>query len=486
MRTIFKKISLHFYIFLLIVLAGVGACFFIAQTIIGYYHRDFLTGIRSDLESYSTRLANHMQITGYLSTTNAEIDEELETVAEVYEGRIVITDKHLHVVFDSYGKEVGKILVSKNAIKVLNGNVIMYSDKEKEQATILLPIIPTGSESVEGNMIVIFSIKDELQKAEQLEMRAFAYSLFFLVLLVLVAFVLSRMLTAPLKQVAKNLRHISDGYMEETSQVESYREVAVISEATNNMLAKINKLEASRQEFVSNVSHELKTPMTSMKVLADAMLSSGESLPEMYREFLGDINEEIDRENAIISDLLALVRLDKSSDKLQWKPCRINEMLGVVLKRVRPMAERENIEVVFESYREVMADVDEAKMIMALTNVIENAVKYNREFGYVHVTLNADLHYCYITVEDSGAGIPEQEIPHIFDRFYRVDKDRARESGGTGLGLAITKEVIAAHKGQIRVYSREDEGTTFSIRIPLINTAYRKDKESTEETEGTV
>lgn len=145
----------------------------------------------------------------------------------------------------------------------------------------------------------------------------------------------------------------------------------------------------------------------------------------------------------------------------------INELMEIILKRIKPIAKNRNIELVFESFRPVLAEVDEVKLSLAVSNLIENAVKYNVEDGNVRVSLNADHKYFYISVSDSGIGIPEAAQPFVFDRFYRVDKARSRESGGTGLGLAITKSVVLRHKGTIKVYSRENEGTTFTVRIPL-------------------
>ena len=137
------------------------------------------------------------------------------------------------------------------------------------------------------------------------------------------------------------------------------------------------------------------------------------------------------------------------------------------MKRLRPIAAKRNIELVYESYRPVVADVDEVKMSIALNNLIENAIKYNYDGGWVHVTLNADHKFFYVRIQDSGVGIPEELQDKIFERFYRVDKARSRETGGTGLGLALTRRAILLHRGSIKVYSKEKEGTTFTIRIPL-------------------
>ncbi|MDE6616430.1 MAG: cell wall metabolism sensor histidine kinase WalK, partial [Lachnospiraceae bacterium] len=145
----------------------------------------------------------------------------------------------------------------------------------------------------------------------------------------------------------------------------------------------------------------------------------------------------------------------------------INELLEQLLKRLRPIAAKRNIELIFESYRPVMADVDEVKISIALNNIIENAIKYNYDDGWVRVTLNADHKFFFVTIQDSGVGIPEDLQDSVFERFYRVDKARSRETGGTGLGLSITRNAVLLHRGSIKLYSKEKEGTIFTIRIPL-------------------
>jgi signal transduction histidine kinase len=207
--------------------------------------------------------------------------------------------------------------------------------------------------------------------------------------------------------------------------------------------------------------------MTSMKVLADSLLNEENVPAEMYREFMEDIVAEIDRENHIISSLLTMVKYDKSKADMEVSTVNINELIELILKRLRPIAVTKNVELVLESYRPVVAEIDEVKLTLALTNLVENAIKYNIENGWVRVSINADHKYFYVKISDSGIGIPTDNVEQIFDRFYRVDKARARETGGTGLGLSITKSVIQLHKGVIKLYSKENEGTTFTVRIPL-------------------
>ena len=211
--------------------------------------------------------------------------------------------------------------------------------------------------------------------------------------------------------------------------------------------------------------------MTSMKVLADSLLEQDNVPVEMYQEFMQDIAKEIDRENQIITDLLSLVKMDRSGQTMNIQTMNINDLLEQILKRLKPIAEKKNVEMVMESFRPVNAEIDETKFTLAVSNLVENAIKYNRENGWVHVSLNADHKYFYVKVEDSGIGIPEQDQAHIFERFYRVDKSHSREIGGTGLGLAIARNAVLVHRGSIKVYSNEGEGTTFTVRIPLIYVA---------------
>lgn len=226
-------------------------------------------------------------------------------------------------------------------------------------------------------------------------------------------------------------------------------------------------LDESRQEFVANVSHELKTPLTSVKVLADSLLQQPDAPVELYREFMVDITNEIDRENKIINDLLSLVKMDKKAAEMNISSVSINDLLEMILKRLRPIARKQDVEVVFESIRPVTAEIDEVKFTLAISNLVENAIKYNKPHGWVKVVLDADHQFFTIDISDSGIGIPSESLEYIFERFYRVDKSHSREIGGTGLGLAITRSAILMHRGSVKAESIEGLGTTFSVKMPI-------------------
>ena len=182
-----------------------------------------------------------------------------------------------------------------------------------------------------------------------------------------------------------------------------------------------------------------------------------------------DIANEIERENKIINDLLSLVKMDKKAADLNIDLIDINDLVELILKRLRPIARKQGIEIIYESIRPVTAEVDEVKLTQALSNLVENAVKYNKPQGWVRVTLDADHQFFSVEVSDSGIGIPAEALEHIYERFYRVDKSHSREIGGTGLGLAITRSAVLMHRGSIKVSSEEEKGTTFTVKIPLIH-----------------
>ena len=154
---------------------------------------------------------------------------------------------------------------------------------------------------------------------------------------------------------------------------------------------------------------------------------------------MGDIIDEVDRETKLINDLLTLVKTDKRNSELNLEEHSIGELIEIIIKRVSPIAEARGIEIQYNAYKDVIAEVDEVKLLLVISNIITNAIKYNVDNGWVRITLNADAKFFYIKVADSGIGIPDDAKDKVFDRFYRVDKARSRDTGGTGLGLAIAK-----------------------------------------------
>jgi signal transduction histidine kinase len=460
---------MRIYLLLAFIVLGMVPLSVFTQMLLNTYEEKAITNRKDGLKNQGYMLSNYLDTRGFLTTgEDTEADNEISRIADIYGGRIVIVNSNLNIVKDTYSLEKGKYLISEEVIRCLNGSgdSFIHND-ETNYLNMTYPITHGDSKEVTGAIVMSFSTKDIQSIRKSMEQRVVLFTIILAILIVVFSIYFSGILSKPLTNVVNSIDHMSETYMNETVSIKGYNEIERISDSFNHMLNRMQKLENSRQEFVSNVSHELKTPITSIKVLADSLLMQEDTPPELYREFLLDITDEIERENKIINDLLSLVKLDKTAGDMNIAPININELLEQILKRLTPIATKQNIEIIYESFRPVIAEVDEVKLSLAISNLIENAIKYNTEDGWVRVSLNADHKYFFIKVSDSGIGIPEDAQDFIFERFYRVDKARSRETGGTGLGLAITKNVIQMHRGAIKVYSKEGEGTTFNVRIPL-------------------
>ena len=464
--------SLRFRLFLLFILIVIVPGMVLLAGVLNSYEQRAVSIKTSEILSQAKILANQIVSNDYLNNTDSLIiNAELEQLSNIYDGKIMLIDSSFRIVKDTYNLDTGKLITSKEVIQSYNGVDISKYDSESRYIEIVTPLIKTDTitsqKTTIGVMLVSVSTDSISLNLEYQATNIFVIQLIGGIIGILLAGVIALRVTRPLRQLSNEIEEIHSGYGVGTIEIRDYTETIKICENFNAMLARMKVLDDSRQEFVSNVSHELKTPLTSMKVLADS-LNSMEDVPvELYKEFMTDIGNEIERETKIINDLLSLVKMDKSSADLNITNININELLEQILKRLNPIAEQQQVELVLESFRPVMADVDEVKITLAFTNLIENAIKYNKAEGWVHVSLNADHQYLYLKVEDNGIGIPEESLDHIYERFYRVDKSHSREIGGTGLGLAITRSSILMHHGAIKVFSTEGEGTTFTVRIPL-------------------
>lgn len=407
-------------------------------------------------------LVNQFTMDALRSNLNVQIDQ----LANVWEGRILVIDSNYKILKDTYTIDQNNYIVYDEAVKVMRGEIDKSVRMVDDYAEVIIPIA-TADKVVNGIMIATVSLRDIEDTNEYMSGQMNIIIIIFMMLSIMAAYILGRITVSGVGRLNRQIKIMSEGHIEPLSGGSRYKEYAELTDSFNVLLNKMQMLEDSRQEFVSNVSHELKTPITSMKVLADSLLMQEEVPVEMYREFMSDMVEEIDRESKIINDLLTLVKMDKKSSALNIAPVNINALLELLLKRIKPIAAKRNIEVVFESFREVIGEIDEVKLTLAFSNLIENAVKYNNDGGSVYVSLNADHKFFYVKVQDTGVGIPEDSQSQVFERFYRVDKARSRDTGGTGLGLAITRNAILMHKGAIKLYSVPGEGTTFTVRIPL-------------------
>ena len=460
--------SLRFRILIILVILGIVPSVIVANVMVAAYENKAVAVRKQTVEKQCDILCNLLIKENYMNDSSSQdVNSKLELLSNVYDGRILLVDRDYRIIKDTYGVDEGKTLISSMVIKCFKGEEASRYNNKTQKIEMAIPVKSPEVKQLQGAMLISFSSNEIAENIQELEQKSILITGIIIVLAALLGYVLSTVLVKPFARVTKSIEDLTDGYQNEEISVPDYTETALITDAFNKMLSRMKTLDESRQEFVSNVSHELKTPMTSMKVLADSLVGQQGVPEELYQEFLSDITEEIDRENKIITDLLSLVKMDKKAADMNITNMNINELLENILKRLRPIADQRSISLILDSFRPVNADVDEVKFTLAISNLVENGIKYNVDEGWVRVTLDADHKDFFVTVEDSGLGIPEESIERIFERFYRVDKSHSREIGGTGLGLAITRSSIAMHHGIIKVSSKEGEGTTFTVKIPL-------------------
>lgn len=474
--------SLRLRIFAIVLVAGLVPGLIVGMGIVQNYEDRAVEHRISTVQNQLKIVANHLISNDYMANYRSEeqvyrnsravVDAELEMLSNLYEGRVMIINSNFKVVKDTYGISQGKIMISEEVIKCFRGESLSNYDPEHGYIEMTTPIMDTtansGEEVVSGVMLTSISNGSIVAMMEMLNRRVMIIETLLALAIVVLAIVLAVVMTRPFNRITQAIMDVNSGYSDESISVTDYAETVHIVDAFNQLLARMRALDQSRQEFVANVSHELKTPMTSIKVLADSLLVEQEVPAQLYREFMEDIVSEIDRENRIITDLLALVKMDKKVQDLNITSLNINDLVELILKRLRPIARKKDVELVFESMRPVVAEVDEVKMTLIMTNLVENSIKYNKEHGWVKVELDADHQFFTFKVSDSGIGIPEDALAHICERFYRVDKSHSREIGGTGLGLAITKSAVLLHRGTLTINSVEGEGSSFVVKIPLI------------------
>ncbi len=453
----------------LLLLVSTIPCMIAYTGIIKSYETKAVALRTAEIQSQCTILSNQLSSYNYLSDQSSEvINANLTQLTNIYNGRVMIINSDLQVVKDTFSIDEGKTILSENLVSCMKGKGTNYYDKTNRYIEVTSPIMIGESKKISGVMLASVSTDTIEENIRILRQKGNMVLGIVLIVLIVLSLFIANVVVKPFRRITGYIDNVSEGYEEEVMHKEMFLEAEQMSESINRMLGRLKQLNDSREEFVSNVSHELRTPLTSMKVLADSLVAMGEAPVELYQEFMEDIAKEIDRENDIISDLLSLVKMDRKSPDLNIQSVNINDLLELILKRLKPIAEKKNVEIVLESFRPVTAEIDEVKLTLAFSNLVENAIKYNKQDGFVHVSLNADHKYFYVKVVDSGIGIPEEDQANIFERFYRVDKSHSREMGGTGLGLAITRNAVVIHRGSIKVYSNEGEGTTFTVRIPLV------------------
>lgn len=321
--------------------------------------------------------------------------------------------------------------------------------------------------SVIGAVIYISDVKEIYEGLNTIRMQITLWLILIAAAAIVLSMFVVRTVTRPISDLSEGITRMARGDLSSRVKVRGRNEFAQLAMAFNSMSERIEQLDNARSQFVSNASHELKTPLSTIKILIETLMYQDTPDPAMEKEFFGDINKEIDRLNSIVTDLLTLVNVDSGGMKLKLTDVRIGLLIQEQAQRLLPLARENGIELDC-AVRDMCDTVgDTTKLQQVFYNIIDNAIKYTPRGGHVSIDVVKSARRAVIRVRDTGVGIPEADLPHIFERFYRVDKARSRETGGTGLGLSIVKQIVLLHGGTIDAASKEGEGSTFTVELPI-------------------
>ena len=282
---------------------------------------------------------------------------------------------------------------------------------------------------------------------------------------ILLSILLSRVLTAQITDLLSAIRKVREGAYSHRAAVKGSDEIGQIAAEFNSLTDRLQTTEDARRRFVSDASHELKTPLAGIRLLTDSILQTGDIDPDTTREFVGDIGREAERLTRITENLLRLTRLDSGAVQ-PVAPVKVAPVLERVARMLAILAREKNVTLTYEAAENTVALATEDDVHQILYNLMDNGIKYSGTDGFVHAAARVEDDWVVMTVEDNGIGIPEDDLPHIFERFYRVDKMRSRAIGGTGLGLSIVKDTVESRGGRITAAARESGGTVFTVRLP--------------------
>lgn len=387
--------------------------------------------------------------------------------------RVIIINKDSIALFDSQNNKniLGKAQIKQTVMTALSGKEGYQEYKNEDDHIMVLdaavPITKDGQ--VIGAVNIVYSSNkiNDFVSAVTKDILLLFVVIGFLVGLII--FVVANFMTRRVVEFTKKITAMSDGILDEKLEIKGHDEIAQLGEAFNNMSEKLSALEEKRTQFVSNASHELKTPLSSIKLMADSIIQTPDIQMGQVREFLTDISNEVDRLNRIVNRLLYITKMDtvQEVEEKHFELINLKDLVQDIVRNLRPLAERDKIELSVQADSDVYMMMDADRLWQGIYNICDNAIKYTREYGRVEVVLDKENGAAVVTVRDNGVGFTQAEQERIFDRFYRVDKARARDTGGTGLGLSIAESVVELHGGHIEVHSEPNMGSEFKIVLPL-------------------
>lgn len=417
-------------------------------------------------------LTSANMIASILSESFSEeyINKKLPQMPLEKNSRAIVVDMTSTVIYDSYqetslkGKTFINSAVTSALMKNGKDSAHYYKDNGSWFIDAAVPVIK-NSKPV-GAVLLIVSGDSIEQVLIHIRNSIIILAALILVFVGIFGTSMASVLTLPVEKLTRFINNMPKDSLQKV-EITTKDEIGQLALAFNSLIDRMAELEEKRRAFVSDASHELKTPLSIIKLLSDSLIQTENPDPAFIREFLNDMNEEVERLTRIIERLLDLTQMDSKQLNTQFVHTDMKEVVKDVYKRLMPLAENKNIAFSLNMMEEeVILPIERDSLTEAIYNVADNSIKYTEPGGSVTMELTRDLGSVFVSVIDTGIGIPKEEIQKIFDRFYRVDKARARETGGTGLGLAIALDAVKLHGGFIEVNSEEGIGSKFTLVLP--------------------
>ena len=380
--------------------------------------------------------------------------------------RIVVTDASARTVYDSAStSEVGKYALLSEISLALEGESVFWSRFGDGVFTSRAALPVYSGAGLSGAVYICELDTAQAELILSVQSRLWMISLVCLMAAMALTVVFSRALTARITRLAQAMRVVRGGDYEHRIKPEGNDELTELSEEFNDMTERLQATEAERRRFVSDASHELKTPLAAIRLLADSIIQSSDMDEATMREFVADIGSEAERLQRTSEKLLDLSRRDAGAPR-DIERVDLGEAAAATSRLIEPLAADMSVSVSCEAEEGCFVLASEDELYRIVFNLAENAVKYNVEGGEVKISAARRGARVVLAVEDTGIGIPEEDMPHIFERFYRVDKARSREKGGSGLGLSIVHDAVVSLGGEIDVAARPERGTRFTVSFP--------------------
>ncbi len=420
----------------------------------------------SSLKSQALAIATALGVSE--SLTAEGVEQAMSLLEELSATRILVTDGAGLILYDT--SEIDDRLYSYallgEVVAALQGEDVFRSEY-RDGAFRSRAAVPVVYRGITLGAVYLYEYdtgQAELLQSIQSNLRYI--SIMIACLSLLLAMVLSKALTRSISQLLKAIRTVRQGEYSHRVTLKSKDELAQLADEFNQLTGRLQTTEEARRRFVSDASHELKTPLASIRLLTDSILQTDNVDMDTVKEFVADIGEEADRLTRISEKLLTLTRLD-SQPELVREPVELGAVVEKVVHMLRPLAGAVNLDLVCSLEPACALLCTEDDLYQIIFNLVENAIKYNLPGGRVEVSAFHQDGDVVLEVADTGVGISEEDMPRIFDRFYRVDKARSRAAGGAGLGLSIVSDTVKVHGGTISVHRRQDvSGTRFTVRFP--------------------